>query len=119
MATQDDQQGKVLTRTKTKKKLKRPRMYKVLLHNDDFTPREFVVLLLQHIFQRGEADAMRIMLYVHNNGVGVVGVYTFAVSETKVAEVLAAAEHANYPLIASMEPESDGDEEGSDDGPPN
>ena len=109
----DDQQGKVLTRTKTKTKLKRPRMYKVLLHNDDYTPREFVVVVLQHVFHCSEAEATKVMLYVHNNGVGVVGIYPYSVAETKVAEVLAAAEKAKFPLICTMEPESDGDEDDS------
>lgn len=111
-------EGKVLTRTKTQKKLKRPRMYKVLLHNDDYTPREFVVLILQHVFQIVEAEATRLMLYVHKNGVGVVGIFPFSVAETKVAEVIATAEQANYPLICSLEPESDGDEAGDNDGAP-
>lgn len=106
----EEQEGKVLTRTRTQKRLKRPRMYRVLLHNDDYTPREFVVLVLQHVFQINEAEATRLMLYVHQNGVGVVGIFPFSVAETKVAEVIATAEKANYPLICSMEPESDGDE---------
>lgn len=105
-----DGQGKVLVDTKTEKKLKRPKMYKVLLHNDDFTPRDFVVLLLRHIFRMGEAEATRLMLYVHNHGIGVAGIYPFSVAETKVSEVIAAAEKANFPLLASLEPESDGDD---------
>jgi ATP-dependent Clp protease adaptor protein ClpS len=107
-----DAAGKVITRTETRTRLKRPRMYKVLLHNDDFTPREFVVLVLQHVFHMSEAEASRLMLYVHNHGVGVVGIYPFAVAETKVAEVGAAAEKARFPLMATLEPESDGDSDG-------
>lgn len=109
-------QGKVLTRTETKTRLKRPRLYKVLLHNDDYTPREFVVMLLRAIFQCGEADATTLMLHAHNNGLAVVGVYPFSVAETKVGEALAAAEKANYPLLCSLEPESDGDEAGDEGG---
>ena len=121
---EDDLQhdGKVLTRTETRRRLERPRMYKVLLHNDDFTPREFVVLVLQHVFQMSEAAAARLMLYVHNHGVGVAGIYPFSVAETKVAEVGAAAEKASFPLLASLEPESDGDHDRGGDwrqgGPP-
>lgn len=93
-------------------------MYRVLLHNDDFTPREFVVLILEHVFHLGEAQATKLMLYVHNHGVGIVGIYPFSVAETKVAEVSAAAEKANFPLLVTLEPESDGEDadEGSDDG---
>jgi ATP-dependent Clp protease adaptor protein ClpS len=109
---ENDRQGKLITRTETRTRLKRPRMYKVLLHNDDFTPREFVVLVLQHVFHLSEAESSRLMLHVHNHGVGVVGVYPYSVAETKVAEVAAAAEKARFPLMASLEPESDGDEEG-------
>lgn len=115
MSAQND--GKVATRTKTETALKRPRMFRVLLHNDDFTPRDFVVLILQHVFGLGEAEATRIMLYVHTKGVGVVGIYPYAVAETKVAEVLTAAEKANFPLHCSLEPESDGDEDASGDPP--
>lgn len=109
--SQEDNKGSVVTRTETRTRVKRPRMYRVLLHNDDFTPREFVVLVLQHVFHLSEAESTKLMVYVHTNGVGVVGIYPFSVAETKVAEVREAAEKARYPLICSMEPESDGDEE--------
>jgi ATP-dependent Clp protease adaptor protein ClpS len=103
--------GDVLTRTRTERKLARPRLFRVLLHNDDFTPREFVVVLLQQIFHHSEVEATRIMLWVHNHGIGVVGVYPHAVAETKVSEVLAEAQKAEYPLLATFEPEDDGTEE--------
>jgi len=113
-------EGKVLTRTKTKKKLSRPRLYKVLLHNDDFTPREFVVVVLQHVFHMTESNASRLMLYVHTNGVGVVGLYPFSVAETKVAEVGSLAQQAEVPLLCTMEPDRgdgrDGDDGDSDGG---
>ena len=108
MSEQD--QGKVVTKTQKRTRLKRPRLFKVLLHNDDYTPRDFVVLVLQHVFAMGEAEATRLMLHVHNNGVGVAGIFPFAVAETKAAEVKAAAEQANFPLMCSVEPEQDGDE---------
>ena len=109
--SQEDNKGSVVTKTQMRTRIKRPRMYRVLLHNDDFTPREFVVLLLQHVFQMGEAESTRLMLHVHNNGVGVIGIYPFSVAETKVAEAAATSEKANYPLLVTLEPESDGDEE--------
>jgi ATP-dependent Clp protease adaptor protein ClpS len=100
-----DQRGDVATVTRPRDKLERPRLYKVLFHNDDYTPREFVVLVLEHIFGMGEAEAQATMLHVHNHGVGVAGVYTFAIAETKVAQVAAAADRAGHPLLVTMEPE--------------
>lgn len=105
-----DEQGKVLTRTETRTRLSRPKLYRVLLHNDDFTPRDFVVLVLQHVFHMGEADATHLMLHVHNHGVGVVGLYPYSVAETKVAEVVAVSEKAKFPLLCTMEPADDGEE---------
>lgn len=87
-------------RTRTKK----PPMYKVLLHNDDYTTKEFVVMILQSIFNLSEADATRVMLHVHNNGVGVAGVYTHEVAETKIAKTTRLAQSYEYPLQCSMEP---------------
>ena len=79
------------TKTKTKRRVKKPPRYKVLLHNDDYTTREFVVEVLKGIFHRDEPDAVRIMLHVHNNAVGVAGVDTFEVAEMKVRTVEALA----------------------------
>lgn len=87
-------------RTRTKK----PPLYKVLLHNDDYTTKEFVVLILQSIFQRSESEAVRIMMHVHNNGVGVAGVYTYEVAETKVAKTMNLAQAHEYPLQCTLEP---------------
>ncbi len=100
----------VRTRTRTKRKLKRPKLYRVLFHNDDYTPMEFVVLLLKHVFHLSEPDATRIMLHVHNQGIGVAGIFPFAVAETRVSEVMTAAEESEYPLLCTMEPATDGDE---------
>ena len=111
---QGNPDSQVLERTKTKKKLKQPPLYKVLFHNDDYTPMEFVVLLLMQIFTRSEVDATQIMLHVHNSGIGVAGLFPFSVAETKVSESMAAAEKAQYPLLVTMEPADDGEDRDSD-----
>ena len=97
----------VVTRRKTVLKTKRPKLYKVLLHNDDFTTMEFVVMILQMIFGHDETSATAIMLHIHRHGVGVGGIYPYSVAEAKVAEVLATAEKAEYPLLCTMEPDDD------------
>jgi ATP-dependent Clp protease adaptor protein ClpS len=107
-------ESQVLERTKTKKKLKQPPLYKVLFHNDDYTPMEFVVVVLMQVFGRSEVDATQIMLHVHHSGIGVAGLYPFSVAETKVSEVMAAAEKAQYPLLVTMEPADDGENRDSD-----
>lgn len=89
----------VKTRTRTEK----PSMYKVYLLNDDYTPMEFVIQVLMVIFHKDQEDATRIMLHVHQNGVGLCGVYTFEVAETKVAQVMDAARRAQHPLQCTME----------------
>src|SRR5258708_38967003 len=83
---------------------KKPPMYKVLLHNDDYTTREFVVWVLQTVFHKNEADALAIMSHVHNNGVGIAGVYTFEVAETKVTKTMSLAKAQQFPLQLSIEP---------------
>jgi ATP-dependent Clp protease adaptor protein ClpS len=87
--------------------LKKPPLYKVLLHNDDFTTMEFVVYVLQTIFQRSESDAIHIMLKVHQEGVGVAGIYTFEVAETKAAKVVDLAQANEYPLLCTVEEAED------------
>ena len=89
--------------TRTKPKLKKPHMYKVLLHTDDYTTMEFVVYVLQSIFHHAEADAMQIMLHVHKNGIGVAGVYTREVAETRINQVETLARRHEYPLRCSMD----------------
>lgn len=93
----------VVSEPRTERKLKKPRMYKVLLLNDDYTTMEFVVYVLQSVFQRTETDAVQIMLHVHKNGSGVAGVYTYEIAETRVAQVEALARQHEYPLRCSME----------------
>lgn len=101
----------VALKTREEKKLARPRMFRVLLHNDDYTPMDFVVRLLQGVFHHGETEATRIMLQVHNNGAGVAGIYTHEIAETKVAQVHMMARENDCPLMASLEPEEDPDAE--------
>jgi ATP-dependent Clp protease adaptor protein ClpS len=103
----------VLPRSRTERKLARPQLYRVLLHNDDYTTMEFVVAILQGIFHRSEAEATQVMLHVHRNGVGVAGVYTKEVAESKVAEVTRAAEEAQFPLLCTMEPDQASEDNGS------
>jgi ATP-dependent Clp protease adaptor protein ClpS len=91
------------TITKPKTKTKRPSLYRVLLLNDDYTPMEFVVLVLQDIFNKTREEAMRIMLHVHNQGVGECGIYPFEVAETKVTRVMDTARKNQHPLQCVME----------------
>ena len=100
----------VITQKKTALKLQKPKLYKVLLHNDDFTTMEFVVMVLQRIFGHSETDATAIMLHIHRHGVGVGGIYPYGVAEAKVGETMAEAEKAEYPLLCTMEPDEDPDE---------
>ena len=98
-----DEGVSVVTERQTKQKLKKPKMYKVLLHNDDYTTMEFVVYILQEIFHRSETDAVQIMLHVHKNGVGVAGVYTYEVAETRVVQVETLAKQHEFQLRCSFE----------------
>ncbi len=91
--------------TESRERLKRPPLYRVLLHNDDFTTMEFVVHVLKAVFGREEADAFRIMWAVHTQGVGVAGVYTYEVAEMKVERVTHMARAEEYPLLCTMEEE--------------
>ena len=91
------------TITETKPKLQKPSLYRVLILNDDYTPMEFVVYVLERFFQKSREDATRIMLHVHNHGVGECGVYTFEVAETKVAQVIETARRHQHPLQCTME----------------
>jgi ATP-dependent Clp protease adaptor protein ClpS len=107
MAERNDGETGVITRTRseTERKLKKPPLYRVLLHNDDYTTREFVVEVLRVVFHKPEQDAVRIMLHVHQNGVGIAGVYTFEVAEMKVRQVEVLAREREFPLMLSIEPE--------------
>lgn len=93
----------VLTIEETK--TQQPKLFKVLLHNDDYTPMEFVVMILETIFHKNQEDAVHIMLNIHHNGIGMCGVYTAGIAETKVSKVQALSTAYEYPLKCSMEPE--------------
>ena len=95
--------GDVGVITQTKPKLQQPSMDRVLLLNDDYTPMEFVVYVLEEIFNKDREDATRIMLHVHQHGVGLCGVFTYEVAETKVARVVEAARRNQHPLQCTME----------------
>lgn len=90
---------------KPREKTKKPSLYKVLLLNDDYTPMEFVVYILERFFNMGHARAVDLMLTVHNKGIAVVGVYPFEVAETKVTQVMDCARSNQHPLQCTMEKE--------------
>jgi len=91
--------------TKVKPKTKRPNLYRVLILNDDYTPMEFVVHVLERFFNKNREDATRIMLHVHHNGVGICGIFTYEVAETKVAQVIEFSRQNQHPLQCTMEKE--------------
>jgi ATP-dependent Clp protease adaptor protein ClpS len=101
----NDGEGRTGLVTKTRAKTKKPSLYKVLLLNDDYTPMEFVVLILQRFFNKGHDEANRIMLHVHHKGVGICGVYTYEVAETKVTQVMDFSRQHGHPLQCTMEKE--------------
>jgi ATP-dependent Clp protease adaptor protein ClpS len=96
---------RVVTESRSQQKLERPRMWRVLLHNDDYTTQEFVVWVLETVFRKPQAEAFTIMLSVHRSGLGVAGVYTHDVAETKLKTTKNLAEQHEFPLLVTMEPE--------------
>jgi len=88
---------------RTKPRTRKPSMYKVIMLNDDYTPMEFVVLVLERFFNKTHEDATRIMLHVHQKGVGVCGVFTYEVAETKVQQVMDLARQHQHPLQCTLE----------------
>jgi len=89
--------------TKTRTKTKKPSLYRVLMLNDDYTPMEFVVLVLERFFNKNQDEATQIMLHVHQKGVGVCGVYPYDIAETKVVQVMDFARKHQHPLQCTME----------------
>ena len=98
-----DGRGGTSVITKVKPKVKKPSLYRVLLLNDDFTPMEFVVMVLEQFFSMDMETATQVMLHVHQNGVGECGVFTYEVAETKVTQVMDCARKNQHPLQCVME----------------
>jgi ATP-dependent Clp protease adaptor protein ClpS len=99
----DDRDGQVGVATKTRAKTKKPGQYKVLMLNDDYTPMEFVVMVLKRFFRMDLEQATRVMLHVHQKGVGVCGVFPYEVAETKVNQVMDFARENQHPLQCTLE----------------
>ncbi|SNS52205.1 ATP-dependent Clp protease adaptor protein ClpS [Sphingomonas laterariae] len=104
MAGKDEENGTGLgVATRTRTRTKKPQPYKVLMLNDDYTPMEFVVLCLQRFFRMSLEDATRVMLHVHQKGVGVCGIFSYEVAETKVSQVIDFARQNQHPLQCTLE----------------
>ena len=100
-----DKKGGVAVKDRINEKLQKPKMWKVILHNDDYTPMEFVVMVLMEIFFQTQGTAEKITMEVHTKGKGVAGTFTFEIAETKMVLVLQAAKAAQHPLQVSIEEE--------------
>jgi len=99
----DDGTGHDLALQEARPKLKKPPLYRVVLINDDYTPMEFVVEVLESIFSMERSSATRVMLEVHTKGKGICGMYTYEIAETKVAQVTSTAQQQQHPLLCTME----------------
>ena len=88
---------------KTKKKLKKPSLYKVVMLNDDYTPMDFVVYLLKTFFKKNHEEASKIMLEVHNKGAAICGIFTFEIAETKILKVINTSRNNGFPLLCILE----------------
>ena len=106
MSTRPDTRESTLIESQSEQKVERPRMWRVLLHNDDYTTQEFVVWILETIFHKDRGEAFEIMMSVHRSGMGIAGVYTHDVAETRVRTTKQLAEEHEYPLLVTMEPDS-------------
>ena len=95
--------GDVLTESETR--LEKPPLYKVVLHNDDFTTMDFVVFVLTHVFLRAQAEAFAIMLQVHHDGIGIAGVYSYEIANMKAEKAMNLARASEYPLLCTVEEE--------------
>jgi ATP-dependent Clp protease adaptor protein ClpS len=106
MSTRWDNDSGIVTEQKSGTQTKRPPLYKVLMHNDHYTTREFVVDVLRTVFHKSETEATQIMMHVHINGVGLAGVYPREIAETKIKTVQQLALEYEFPLLLTMEPET-------------
>ncbi len=104
MSTKYSQPTEGVVVREARPKVKKPQLYKVILLNDDYTPMEFVVIILEKFFRKTREEATRIMLHVHHRGIGVCGVYTREIAETKVKQVMQCARDNKHPLQCTMEP---------------
>ncbi|KYH28944.1 MULTISPECIES: ATP-dependent Clp protease adaptor ClpS [Clostridium] len=95
----------IFTKEKTEIKIKKPNMYKVLLHNDDYTTMDFVVEILIKIFRKSPIEAERIMFDVHRKGIGIAGIYSYDIASTKIRQVMIMAEENGFPLKLTLEKE--------------
>lgn len=95
----------ILTESRHEQEVQRPRLWRVLLHNDDYTTQDFVVWILETIFHKPRGEAFAIMMSVHQSGMGLAGVYTHDIAETKVKAAKQLAEQQEFPLLVTMEPE--------------
>lgn len=99
-------QESTLTASRTEQRVQPPRMWRVLLHNDDYTTQDFVIWILETIFHKPHGEAFAIMMNVHRTGLGIAGVYTHDIAETKVKAAKVEAEVHEFPLLVTMEPEA-------------
>jgi ATP-dependent Clp protease adaptor protein ClpS len=107
MSTREGIREATLTASREDVRVERPRMWRVLLHNDDYTTQEFVVAVLETVFRKPRAEAFAIMLSVHQSGIGLAGVYTHDVAETKMKRAQRLAEEQEFPLLVTIEPETE------------
>src|SRR5436190_9974227 len=110
MGARPDTSESTLTDSRTEKQVERPRMWRVLLHNDDYTTQDFVVWILESIFHKPRGEAFAIMMSVHQSGMGLAGIYTHDIAETKVKATKQLAEEHEFPLLVTMEPEPESKE---------
>jgi len=105
--SQPSSRESTLTESRAEQRVQPPRMWRVLLHNDDYTTQDFVIWILETIFHKPRGEAFAIMMNVHRTGLGIAGVYTHEIAETKVKAVKDQAESHEFPLLVTMEPEPD------------
>jgi ATP-dependent Clp protease adaptor protein ClpS len=106
MSPRPDAGESTITESQTEQQLQQPRLWRVLLHNDDYTTQDFVIWVLETIFHKPRGEAFEIMMSVHRSGTGTAGVYTHDVAETKLKTTRQLAEEHEFPLLVTMEPDS-------------